>query len=411
MRIFIAFLVMGTMALAVALIAVVQALVSALPFLVAALVVVLLLRLAAAPRPCRLGGCSFRRSWCPSRRRGLRSSTSMCSARTAPAVSENTITTPEAEEWVNQLFAEAPLPLRTSPGGDAGEQNVPDDDPASPPTERPVELDVEPAAAPVDADAGAKRVGLWLSAAAVLTAVLMILAFAVFGGGPDPAAIPSHRGTPVAEAVSAGSTTSMPSPSPADAAVPFTAATAGCGPGSTSPQALTDTSTDSAWVCTRGPQESLLDGQILHAGFTCDRSRPDSACSYMLTSMSVTPGWVAKTVGGKDQWLAHRVVTRLQFNFFNGNQLAADPFYLDTNGVHGPVTATLPARVLASRVDVLVLHTDRPPAAPLPVGVDGVTATESPSPTETPSDMLGFADPVDATFAMSQLQFFGHAPH
>ena len=37
--------------------------------------------------------------------------------------------------------------------------------------------------------------------------------------------------------------------------------------------------------------------------FVCGRSRPDSTCSYVLNSVSVTPGWVAKTVGGKDEWL------------------------------------------------------------------------------------------------------------
>ena len=325
-------------------------------------------------------------------------------------MSEHTVATPEAQEWVNQLFTETPLPVHARPGGGAGDNDLPDGDEESPPRERPVELDVEPAAAPVDADAGAKRVGLWLCAGAVVVAALMIVAFAVFGGGPDPEPSQQHQGMVVPPGFSAVPTTSALSAPPAEAAAPFTAATAGCGPGSTSPQALTDTSTDTAWVCARGSQESFLDGQVLHVRFTCEQSRPESACSYMLTSVSVTPGWVAKTVGGKDQWLAHRVVTRLQFNFFNGNQLAADPFFVDTNSVHGPVTATLPTRVLASRVDVLVLHTGRPPAAPLPTATDGASATETPVTTETSSDASASTDPVDATFAMSQLQFLGHEP-
>ncbi|MBE1552264.1 hypothetical protein GGC64_006351 [Mycobacterium sp. OAS707] len=326
-------------------------------------------------------------------------------------MSEHTLATPEAQEWVNQLFTETPLPVHARPVGHAGDDELPDGNDESPPSEPPVELDVEPAAAPVDADAGAKRVGLWLCAGVVVVAVVMIVAFAVFGGGPDPEPSPQHRGIAVPPGFSADPTTSAQSAPLAEAAVPFTAATAGCGPGSTSPQALTDTSTDSAWVCARGSQESFLDGQVLHVRFTCEQSRPESACSYMLTSISVTPGWVAKTVGGKDQWLAHRVVTRLQFNFFNGNQLATDPFFVDTNSVHGPVTATLPTRVLASHVDVLVLHTGRPPAAPLPMATDGESATETPVTTETSSDAAAFTDPVDATFAMSQLQFLGHAPN
>ncbi len=61
---------------------------------------------------------------------------------------------------------------------------------------------------------------------------------------------------------------------------------------------------------------------------------------------------------------ATRVVTRLQFNFYNGDQLAADPFFVDTHSVHGPVPATLPGKILVSRVDVIILHTERPPASP-----------------------------------------------
>jgi hypothetical protein len=124
------------------------------------------------------------------------------------------------------------------------------------------------------------------------------------------------------------------------------------------------------------------------------------------------------------------VVTRLQFNFFNGNQLVADPFFVDTHSIHGPVPATLPEKILASRVDVIILHTERPPAAPLPTTtspgrgpdvtglappdglVDSVLgpATAQPAPPAPADPAATTSDPVDATFAMSQLQFFGHSP-
>jgi hypothetical protein len=259
---------------------------------------------------------------------------------------------------------------------------------------------------PVDPNAAAKRVGWWLCAGAAVVAAVMVLAIAVFGGAPAPALGSQHRGSAAGPAISAVPTTGVAAAPPPDQAVPFNVATASCSAGSTSPQALTDTSTDSAWVCARGPQESPLDGQILHVNFTCAPSRPESSCSYMLSSVSVVPGWVAKTPAGKDHWLEHRVVTRLQLNFFNGNQLAADPFPLDTNSVHGPVTAALSTRVLASRVDVLILHTDRPPAAP-PSG-----EPTAPAPFDTAEDdPPAGTDPVDATFAISQLQFFGHSPN
>jgi hypothetical protein len=288
-----------------------------------------------------------------------------------------------------------------------------------------------------DINSGAKRAAVWLGSGVLAVAVLIVLALVVFGGAPDPVAPPQHRATtpPVA---AAPTTANRPVPQQ-DQAVPFTARTDSCSPegGSSdqlaarSPQALTDTGTDSAWVCGRGPQESLLDGQILHVQFSCDPSRPNSACSYMLNSVSVTPGWVAKTPAGKDEWLQHRVVTRLQLNFFNGDRLVADPFFVDTHSIHGPVSAALPATILASRVEVIILHTERPPAAPLPTTAGprrGPDATEPPPPggpvdsvvgpaaaepaAPPPADPVGgtTSDAVDATFAMSQMQFFGHSP-
>jgi hypothetical protein len=290
-----------------------------------------------------------------------------------------------------------------------------------------------------DINSGAKRTAVWLGSGVLAVAVLIVLALVVFGGGPGPVAPPQHHVTTPAVAA-APSTASLPVPHQ-DHAVSFTARTDSCtlegGPAdqlaARSPQALTDAGTDSAWVCSRGPQESLIDGQVLHVQFTCDPSRPSPACSYMLNAVSVTPGWVAKTPGGKEEWLQHRVVTRLQFNFFNGNQLVADPFFLDTHSIHGPVPAALPATILASRVDVIILHTERPPAAPLPTttgpgrGPDvtgpappgglgdlvvGPSATEPATPPPADPAAVGAVagDPVDATFAMSQMQFFGHPP-
>lgn len=284
----------------------------------------------------------------------------------------------------------------------------------------------------VDVDAGARRAAVWLGSTVLAVAVGIVLAFALSGSGPEPVAPPAHHTS--SAPVSAAPTTTNPAVAQQEQALPFTAHTDSCTPGggpndqsvARSPQALTDTTTDSAWVCGRGPQESLVDGQILHVQFGCDATRSASACSYILNAVSVTPGWVAKTTAGNDAWLAHRVVRRLQFNFFNGDQLATDPFFLDTHNVHGPVTATLPGNVLASRVDVIILHTERPPAAPLPAatappqspGADSIEPDAGmgamPGPVDpippAPDDSIADGNPVDATFAISQMQFLGHAP-
>ena len=150
----------------------------------------------------------------------------------------------------------------------------------------------------------------------------------------------------------------------------------------------------------------------------------------MLNSVSVTPGWVAKTPGGKDEWLQHRVVTRLQFNFFNGNELVADPFFVDTHSIHGPVSATLPAEgpglprrgdhpahraaagLAAADDQRAEPRTRRRRAGSRPAGWWTRWWAAPRTGRHAPADPVGGAtsDPVDATFAMSQLQFFGHAP-
>jgi hypothetical protein len=364
---------------------------------------------------------------------------------------------PSAQDWMlDQIAEEQPalvVRAKRDSGGDHGgdHSSHPSDDHDGPETvdEQPVLSDsalsphrghLDPsaddqavAAAGPDIDAAAKRTGVWLGCAVLMAAVAIVLAFAVLGTRPDPVAPPVHRAS--SAAVTAAPTTANPAVVQQDQAVPFIAQTDSCTPagGSSeqsaprSPQALTDTGTDSAWVCGRGPQESLLDGQILHVRFTCDATRVASACGYMLHAVSVTPGWVAKTAAGKDDWLEHRVVRRLQFNFFNGDQLAADPFFLDTHNVHGPVSAALPSKILASRVDVIILHTERPPAAPpatTPAGHVPEAATPPPAAgvdpapgpeandaaTPVPAEPAAGSDPVDATFAMGQLQFLGHAP-
>ncbi|MFL0242640.1 hypothetical protein [Mycobacterium sp. SMC-17] len=346
-----------------------------------------------------------------------------------------------AHRFAANLWGDEPSPLalatRDESESDLEHDDAPvdldgpaaEDDPGLSPTGAPED---QPAA--VSKNAGAWRTAAWLGSGVVLVAVFIVLVFSVFGGGPEPTPVPQHISPVSPVAVSPAPSTANVAVPQHDVAIPFAAKTSSCDEqGSTSPQALTDASSDSAWVCNRGPQESRLDGQILHVKFTCSTSRPESNCSYMLNSVSLSPGWLAKTTGGKDHWLEHRVVTNLQLNFFNGDQLAADPVPVDTHSVHGMVTVTLPQKVLASRVDVMILHTAPPPATP-PAGVDpnvpgggqdpfnptgpvaGVGA--APDPTGgAPADPMGApdanpgSDPVDATFAMSQMQFFGHAPN
>jgi hypothetical protein len=266
-----------------------------------------------------------------------------------------------------------------------------------------------PSDEPRDVNAGAKKTAILLGAALVCAVAVIVTALVSFSDTAVPR-VPRHA--PVAASAAPVPITAAPPPDQ-DQAVPFTAS-ANCPPGSTSAQSLTDTTSDSAWVCVRGAQGATVDGQVL---------RIDLGRSYVLSAVSVTPGWVAKTPGGKDEWLQHRVVTRLQYIF---NDVDNTIFTQDAGNTHGPVTTPLPKKVLASRITVVILQTARPLASPLPrdgaapdqagfgdsmLGPDA--APLSPDGTAT-SDHLPLGDqdpdPADASFAMSALKFFGHEP-
>jgi hypothetical protein len=324
-------------------------------------------------------------------------------------------------DWViDRLYGEDPVPSAPQP------QLLQDDETNSAATlplepgdgDRPVGAAPEPPAdggddASEDVNAGARRTAMWLGAAVLAASVLIVGAFTVSGTSSrsGPAAV-----RPAVAVAAAPHTTTASAP--LDQVIPFTAAAPGCKSGSTSAQSLSASTGDALWVCVRGTPGEQADGQVLHIDFGCGTNRPAAVCSYLVTSVSVTPGSVPATVGAHDDWLAHRVVSRLQYNFYNGNELA-EILTQDTGNVHGPATAGLRRPVLASQVVVIVLQTARPPVSPLPgpntaagqpqpgLVVPGPEATD----TSVPALPSTATDPVDAAFAVSGMQFFGHQPN
>ncbi|WP_233151356.1 hypothetical protein [Mycobacterium lehmannii] len=316
-------------------------------------------------------------------------------------------------------------------GGESGGAAEPVSDPNLQPLTctvdaAPVDLDADAAdaAAASDApgaDAGAKRTAVVLGVGLVVAVTAIVAALVMFGDGSTPPERRADNAPRPAPVAAAQPVPTSPVPAvPQDQSIPFTAS-APCAAGSTSAQSLTDTASDSAWVCARATRDEALEGKVLTVDF---------GKTYMVSGVEVTPGWVAKTPGGQGRWLQHRVVSRLQYVFFNGN-VVSDIYTQDTGNVHGPVSAALPRRVLASRVNVVVLQTSRPPSSPLPPADSGVlpetqpgrmesllgeggaplspeTQTAEPYPDLTVPD--SGSDPVDNTFAMSSLKFLGYQP-
>jgi hypothetical protein len=243
-----------------------------------------------------------------------------------------------------------------------------------------VQLDAEPQpdeSAPPDVNAGAKKTAIVLGVALLCAVAVIVTALVTFS---DTAPAPTPRPTPSAAASAAPVPTTTAPQAGQDQAIRYTAS-ANCPPGSTSAQSLTDTTSDSAWVCVRGTQGATVDGQVL---------RVDFGRSQVLSAVSITPGWVAKMPGGKDEWLQHRVVSRLQYILDDTDRTV---FTQDTGNAHGPVTTPLPHKVLASRVTVVILQTARPPASPLP----NVTAPALPGFGDSVLGPDGASLPADST--------------
>ena len=113
---------------------------------------------------------------------------------------------------------------------------------------------------PDDVNAGAKKTALVLGAGLALAVVAIVAALVRFSDTAPPP--PRQRAAPSAAAPIAPAPATATLHPDQDQAIPYTAS-ADCPAGSTSAQALTDTAGDSAWVCVRGAQGAMVDGQVL----------------------------------------------------------------------------------------------------------------------------------------------------
>lgn len=232
----------------------------------------------------------------------------------------------------------------------------------------------------------------------------------------------SHDSGPVAPSgVSLGEPAAVavatPAPPPSgsvapgvDRPLPYIADAQGsCAPGSTPAQTMSGSDPRNAFTCVRGGG----DGQTISI---------DLGRTYVITAISITPGWAGQDASGVSQWSQHRVVTLVQYMFDN------DPTSLvtqDTKNVHGEAVQPIKHQ-LASKIQVLIRQTSRPPTQPpqqeatqAPGGggltlIFGDNAPSSPTaPSVTPDPLTGQvtetnSDPVDASFAISNLKIIGH---
>lgn len=339
-------------------------------------------------------------------------------------------------EWAASLFARQNAPAEgtdepaTSAGDTSGTTPPHSAEPPAAPAPgadgRPMPVDLnafagpadphaEPGNPPEDAAHTSSRVRGWAAVLIGLTAVCSIVAAVIMvATSRDDPAPPKTAQVPV---LAVGQPTVEPTPPPeaGDDIIPYMATAEGCYEGSTSPGALQETGTESAWECVRGfgAAGGGTNGQLLKIKLGNEMTGPRW---YLVSKVEITPGWVAKVQGGRDEWSQHRVPTLVRFVFNDSTDPQRPPTHwdVDTRGVRGPVPFTGAKPVLASEITMVILQTTRPPADDAPT-TDSATPTSTPlypelttseEPTEDPQNPTA----VDATFAVSLLKIEGRTP-
>ena len=260
-----------------------------------------------------------------------------------------------------------------------------------------------------------KNIAVGFAAATVVATLIGSGALLAMRSGPHTSE-PSQPAAPNTRvSVLAAPSSATPAPDNQDSAIPYTATSVGCLPGSTAAQSVAGPDSSQAWVCVTGGNVGQY--LVLNLGR-----------SMVVTAVSITPGWVGTDASGADQWHQHRVLTRVQWSF---NDTPPTVVPQETASVHGEATKPMPTRgVLASRIIMLVQETGRAPAditpttSPAPGGGGGLigevlgppAAPADPAPTSSTLALPGLpadashTDPADNTFAVSSIKIFGHPP-
>lgn len=143
-----------------------------------------------------------------------------------------------------------------------------------------------------------------------------------------------------------------------------------------------DNNLSTAWVCTRVKNS---DGQQIQVDF---------GRQVTLTQIRVIPGFDARipdTPEGEDQWLKHRIVTKLEIYF--PKELNREPITLTTGGErdYRPIPGGINPPAVVSKLLIRIAETIPPPPG----------ATQAPTASAT--------DPTNesTTVALSEIQFIG----
>ncbi len=221
---------------------------------------------------------------------------------------------------------------------------------------------------------------LGYAAAAALAAITVVVWWAGSGSAPQ---------VPTAQIASTSSAT-VPAPAPpalaTDAPIPASAvvsASARCPAPSSDPMNALRPDSAQPWICVRAWQ---IDGQLLKIIF----DRP-----YVISAVSIVPG-ASTEIGGEDQWVKYRTVSRLSWTF-------NDPARTTVSQTTGDRRELLPMPVTSTSCATA-------PDCPIVASAVTLTIQSTSEPSnlgsiEAPTTRLG----ADYTaFAVSRIEIVGH---
>lgn len=172
------------------------------------------------------------------------------------------------------------------------------------------------------------------------------------------------------------------SPATVDRAIKPSSASSRCPAGSTDPMQAFDDAPNTAWVCVR---VYGIDGQVL----TVHLDHP-----YVITSMSIIPGWNKTNADGSDEWVKHRTVSTVKYTF---DDTTRSSFEQQTQDVRDEVITPITTPVLASTIQITVLKTSALTGAD--PHTDGAGMSVGPA----------TGNPSTTDFAVSSITVTGHA--
>lgn len=187
--------------------------------------------------------------------------------------------------------------------------------------------------------------------AAVVVIILVVVVLVLPGGGDDKS--PSTAATTPAYTVPTMTQSSQPSPAPgspvagagADGPIGIKRADSRCTAGSTDPMQAFDNDVNTAWMCV--PAYGVP-GTVLRVEF-------DNW--YVVTGVSIVPGWNRVNPDGSDEWLKHKTAATVEYQFNDPDETRLTQ---QTNNIRDEVVTSVQPPVLASAMTITITEFGTP---------------------------------------------------